>query len=209
MSPRRAGDPEIDLTAMSVIHRAMREDVRRLAALTAAQGDRPFPAAREAALAAHLEGLAREIHSHHGKEDDVLWPVISASAGAAIDLKPLSEDHTEIDPILDRIRTGSGTARAQALAELRDLLDDHIAEEEAVLFPIMRAYVSVADFEACEKRFREGAPMSQLKWVVPWLAGAADEEESARMLKAAGLPFRILLALTRPGHLKRQRLIFG
>jgi len=207
--PRREGDPEADLTTFLVLHRAMRGEVRRLADLTAGQGDTPFPAEREAAIQSLLTPLTDEIHAHHAKEDRILWPVVAASAGAAIDLLPLSEEHAAIDPCLERIRAGRGRERAEALAALRDLLDEHIVEEENVLFPVLRRYVSAEDFTACEKQFQKGASFAHLKFLLPFIAAYATPEELARMLKGAGFAMRILVRLFQPGHLRTQRAVYG
>ncbi|GAA0968161.1 hemerythrin domain-containing protein [Actinocorallia libanotica] len=207
--PRTEGAPEVDLTSFAIIHRAMCGEVRRLADLTAAQGDTPFPPERETALRRLLGHLATEIHGHHTKEDEVLWPVVSASAGAAVDLLPLTEDHTAIDPCLDRLRTATGRERAEALAVLRDLMEEHIAEEEAVLFPVMRRYVSVADFTACEKRFQRGAPLSHMRFVLPFIADHATPEELARMMKTAGPVMGLLVRLFRPGYDRLRRTVYG
>ncbi len=207
--PRSAGDPEADLTTFRILHRAMRGEVRKLAALTAGQGEAPFPPEREAAIQSLLAPLTADIHGHHAKEDQVLWRVVAASAGAAIDLLPLSEEHAEIDPCLDRVRAGRGRERAEALAELRDLLDEHIVEEEAVLFPVMLRYVSAEDFAACEKQFKKGASLSHAKFLLPFIAAYATPEELAHLLKEAGLAMRIMLRLFRPGYLRTQRAVYG
>ncbi|GAB2806855.1 hypothetical protein GCM10022221_00290 [Actinocorallia aurea] len=206
--PRAAGDPEPDLTTFAIVHRAMRGEARRLAALTAEQGDVPFPAEREAALQRHLDLLLHEIHAHHDREDALVWPLITASAGAAIDLAPLTEDHAAIDPCLDRIRASRGVARSKALADLRDLLDEHITDEEASVFPVLRRYVSVADWDRCEKEIAK-APFAQMKWVVPLIASYATSEELDHLVKEAGLGMRILLRLTRPSFVRLNRAVYG
>ena len=207
--PRTEGAPEVDLTSFTIIHRAMCGEVRRLAAFAAAQGGAPLPPEREKAFRRLLGHLVTEIHGHHTKEDEVLWPVVSASAGAAVDLLPLTEDHTAIDPCLDRLRTATGRERAEALAVLRDLMEEHIAEEEAVLFPVMRRYVSVADFTACEKRFQRGAPLSHMRFVLPFIADHATPEELARMMKTAGPVMGLLVRLFRPGYDRLRRTVYG
>ncbi|ROO83653.1 hemerythrin HHE cation binding domain-containing protein [Actinocorallia herbida] len=206
--PRTAGQPEADLTTFAIIHRAMRGEARRLAALTAEQGDLPFPAEREAALQRHLDHLLHEIHSHHAREDAIVWPVLVASAGAAIDLGPLTEDHAAIDPCLDRIRATRGVARATALADLRDLLDEHITEEEASVFPVLRRYVSKDDWDRCEKEIAKG-PFGQMKWVVPLIAAYSTPPELAHLLKEAGPVMRLILRLTRPSFTRLSRAVYG
>ncbi len=207
--PRSAGDPEPDLLGMALSHRALRGETRKLAELTARQGDGSLPPRREAALRRYLKILMAEVHSHHVKEDDVLWPVIAASAGAAVDLMPLTEEHGEIDPYVERILASSGRERARLLAELADLLDEHITEEERVLFPVMRRYVSAEDFAACEKQFQKGASLGHMRFILPLFLAYATADEVARMKKSAPPPLLIMLKLFQPGYRKLMRDVYG
>lgn len=207
--PRSEGDPEPDLTGMALAHRMLRGEVRKLAEFTARQGGSFLPPRQEAAFRRLLAVIMKEVHSHHVKEDDVLWPVIAASAGAAVDLTPLTEEHREIDPYVDRILASAGPERARALAELADLLDEHITEEERALFPIMRRYVSAEDFAACEKQFQQGAPLGHMRFILPLMVSYTTPEEWAELKKAAGLPLRIMLRLFRPGCRKLTRAAYG
>ncbi|MDX6743511.1 hemerythrin domain-containing protein [Actinocorallia sp. A-T 12471] len=208
-SARRVGGGEPDLTIFTTIHRGMRAEVRRLADLTAAQGDAPFPPEREAALRRHLDSLLHEIHAHHASEDEIVWPVIVAAAGAAIDLAPLTDDHGAIDPCLDRVRAARGTARAKALADLRDLLDEHITEEEATVFPIVRRYLTAEQWAACEARIRKGAKPSHLRWLVPFIAASCEPADRARLLADAGAPMRLVLRLFGPSYARLLRAVYG
>ncbi|MEO3783155.1 hemerythrin domain-containing protein [Actinocorallia sp. B10E7] len=207
--PRSEGDPEPDLIGMALAHRALRGEVRKLAEFTARQGGSFLPPGQEAALRRFLAFLMKEVHSHHVKEDEVLWPVIAASAGAAVDLAPLTEEHREIDPCVDRILASSGRERARALAELADLLDEHIVEEERALFPVMLRYVSAEDFAACEKKFQADTSLGHMKLVLPLMVSYATDEEWAHIKKTAGLPVRIMLRMFRPGYQKLQRAVYG
>src|SRR4051794_35670119 len=142
VTPRRPREPEADLTGFTLIHRALRSGTRDLAVAAVAIGHgAPCSAARRQAYVAFATEVLHEIHSHHSREDDVLWPVIAASAGAAVDLKPLSDDHTELHAVLTRaeeaLRTFAAAADVRAaaaplgavLTEMADLLDEHIADE--------------------------------------------------------------------------------
>ena len=40
------------------------------------------------------------------------------------------------------------------MTDLLGLLDEHVAENERVLFPAVRAFVSVADYDAAQARMR-------------------------------------------------------
>src|SRR3954468_20679882 len=93
VTPRRPGEPEADLTGFTLIHRGLRSGSRELAAAATAIGRGapcpPAPPARRDTYGAFATEVLHEIPLHHTREDDVLWPVIAASAGAVVDLEPL------------------------------------------------------------------------------------------------------------------------
>src|SRR4051794_21637237 len=103
VTPRRSGEPEADLTGFTLIHRALRSGARMLAAAASdiADGD-PCSRQRQRAIVQVALAVLHEITHHHQREDDVLWPVIAASADGAVDLEPLSDDHTELHEVLER-----------------------------------------------------------------------------------------------------------
>lgn len=221
VTPRRPGDPVVDHTAVLLVHRAMLTDAARFAVLLtdlAAIGA-PIETRRAAAIRDYLVTFATELHEHHSREDDIAWPVIAASAGAAIDLAPLTEDHTVLARLIDTMVptadafAADPAAHVQALAvslgELSDLLHEHIPEEERDVLPVISRYVSVADWEAAERKMVAGMSLRHLAWVLPWLDRFATPQELAYVLAKDGLVFRALLALTRGGYRRRERLIFA
>ncbi|MEV7802838.1 hemerythrin domain-containing protein [Microbispora sp. NPDC088329] len=204
-----------DLTGIRIIHRAMRGDLHRLHALTEdldAGLHRADPA-RAAAIARYTQDVCAAIHHHHTREDEVVWPVIERSAGAAVDLTDLSDDHSELDPLLDRVRVtarafadGRGVHElAAALRTLSELIDEHIEEEERRIFPVIEKYVSAADWKEMEKSLRGGDPRFELAWVDRY----SSPDEMAHIRKIAGPVLSLLLILLRPGHRRRRRLVFG
>jgi iron-sulfur cluster repair protein YtfE (RIC family) len=148
---RRPGDPDPDLSTLVLAHRAMLTDVGRLVDLTTAIAHRrlPCPPRRAKAVARYVELMCASIHHHHTVEDEVLWPVIEASAAGCLDLTELTEDHAALDPRLDRLRTlaaafgrsgDSELARplAASLADLHRLLAAHLSDEDRDVFPVIR-----------------------------------------------------------------------
>ncbi|MEV7965690.1 hemerythrin domain-containing protein [Sphaerisporangium sp. NPDC088356] len=206
-----------DTLGFRITHRAMRGDTRRLAAVTAeiASGRQSCDQARAAAISTFIAKLCEGIHHHHSMEDKVLWPVLERSAGAAVDLSDLSDDHSELDPLLDEVRSSATafvTGRTAAgrlaalLGTLADLLDEHIEEEELTIFPIIEKYVSASDWLAVETAVRKGGDAA---FDLPRIGQYARPEELARLRKIAGPVLSVMLALTRGPHRRRQRLIFG
>ncbi|WP_326635092.1 hemerythrin domain-containing protein [Streptosporangium sp. NBC_01755] len=205
-----------ELLGFQITHRAMRGDVRRLADLATqlTDGRQVAGPARAGAIAGFIATLNQGIHHHHTMEDEVLWPVIERSAGAEVDLRDLSDDHADLDPLLAEINgqaaafasTGDASALAKSLTRLADMLDEHIIEEERLLFPIIKKYVSVADWETVETAVRKGG---NVKIDLPRIEQYAKPDELARLRRLAGPMLTLMLSLFRRGHRRRLLLIFG
>ena len=210
VTPRRPGDPEPDLRLYHLIHVAMTGTLVELAdvaeRMQAAGHVEPEQAT---AFRTYVRYVVDEIERHHQGEDNVGWPIIVASAGDAVDLAPLTGDHEELDPLLHHLRAvmdslvsevGSHLVLcelAAVLRDIRDLLVEHIDEEEREIFPIIRTYVSREDHHAWEAEMKKELPMGDAWFVCCWAAAAADPIERPALLKEAGVPFRIMYALTR------------
>jgi hemerythrin-like domain-containing protein len=216
--PRADGDPVPDVLGMRLAHRAMLRDARRLTDLAERLAAAPATGAEHAdAVAGYVRDWADSVHHHHSAEDDVLWPVLAASAGPHVDLTELSDDHAALDPALDRLRAAADAFRARPgedtatglaveLAELRDALTEHIGDEEASVLPVIERHVSVADWAAVEARIRRRA---RLSFEAPRVLAVATEEERATIQRAGGLVLRLLLAVLVPPFRRRERAVFG
>ncbi|MFC4942245.1 hemerythrin domain-containing protein [Pseudonocardia sp. GCM10023141] len=222
VSPTRTTVP--DLLGITLMHRLMRTDLHRLtdAAERIATGDAPCSDRRAAALTGWVLLLCDEIHHHHRAEDEIAWPVIARFAASSVDLAVLSDDHSVLDPLLDLVRasadgfaatTGNDARRVAAaglqqnLARIRDEIDEHLDAEEASLFPVIEAHVPVAEWEQVDEQVRRGGP--GMRFTLPRMAGVATPDEWARLRAAAGPVLGVLIALMRPAHRRRERLVFG
>lgn len=98
----RRGSGDADLTIMIAAHDAFRRDLTRLAR-AAARGGLSDPARRRS-VAAGWELFKRELHMHHGAEDEIIWPALRprlAHSEAALSvLDAMEEEHQRIDPLL-------------------------------------------------------------------------------------------------------------
>ncbi|WP_426514289.1 hemerythrin domain-containing protein [Dactylosporangium sp. McL0621] len=212
--------PEPNLLGITINHRSMRGDARRFAEVTRAiaEGGVAGTPGRAKAIHRYLTDLCAGIHHHHQAEDDVLWPVLRATAGAEVDLGELTDDHAQLDPLLDRIRIQSAAlattpgdrdaaaSLADSLATLRDLLDEHIEDEERTIFPVIRRYVSGDQWQKVEDAVRKGGKMG---FELPRIERYATAGELEELYRLAGPVLRLMLAAVRPGFLRRERLIFG
>lgn len=217
---RSAGERAPDLTGMKVAHRAMLADTRRFTEIVHRIGaGEACGARRRRAIADYLGLLCDSIHHHHTVEDDVVWPILESSAGAAIDVRELQDDHAELEGLLGDLRNRvdafararEGDRRvsaelAEALARTHELLAEHIAEEEKAVFPIVARYVSASDWDRVEKAARSGGKMG---FEAPRMLRHAEPSELAKMKKEAGPIIRALLALLMRGHDKREAIIAG
>ncbi|MGY1743710.1 MULTISPECIES: hemerythrin domain-containing protein [unclassified Blastococcus] len=222
VTPRRTPDePEADLFGFALVHRALRNGCRLLAdALTDIAAGGPCDRERQQAVVAFAGHMLHEVHVHHSREDDVLWPVIAASAGAHVDLAPLSDDHAALQDVLDRAEpllaafAAQGPAAAAPLAavvtQVADSLDEHIAEEERDVFPVVRRYVSAGDFARVETRFRKGTSLRHMVFVLPWVVDACrTPEERAQLLGSAPAPLRLVLRGVHSRWVRRRDLVRG
>lgn len=206
VTPRQPHDPQPELMGITLAHRAMLTDVGRLVAAVTdiAEARQSCSARRAQAIARYTELLCESIHHHHSVEDMVLWPVIDACAGDVVDLTELTDDHAALDPRLEIIghranafRIAGGDRRTAALlaaelADLRNLLTEHIAEEERDIFPVIRQYVSVADWQVVEKTAQR---TGRLTFDGPRTVAAATDDEHAALAKEVSPVLRLLLTV--------------
>jgi hemerythrin-like domain-containing protein len=203
---------------MVVIHRAIRQDLRRLAACLSETAVRSAPSSQARAIGRYTAALLDQIRAHHQNEDDIIWPMIAATAGQAVDLTPLTDDHQTIKAAASRAGQALASLGAApdafaelhvSVSELRDMLEEHIADEEEQIFPAMRRYLPASAYRWCQKQIQRKASPTGLRFTAPWLARYARPDELSRLLAAGGWPARIVLPATRPGYARLERRAFG
>jgi hypothetical protein len=215
---RTAAEPEPDLVPVVVIHRAIREDVRRLdACLRAAARDGPA-SSRADAIRRYTSALLAQVLGHLDSEDEILWRVIAAAAGQSVDLAPLTDDHHGIEAAAGEVTLALAAATAApgglrelsaSVTPLRDLLDEHIADEEAQVFPAMRRYLTAGACLWSGKQIWRSAGFRDRAFAVPWLARYAKRGELRRLLAPGGWSAWLWLAAGRPGYARLERQAFG
>lgn len=217
LRPRTSRDPEPDLTSLVVTHRAIRQDLGRLVGGLAATGGDVAPA-QARAVCRYAAALLAAIRAHHDSENDIIWPLIAATARQAVDLVPLADDRLVIEEASGRAQRAlacfaaepvTGTAALQAsISELRDLADEHIADEEAQLLPAMRRYLPAEAYRWGERQTMRTATAPGPRFIVPWLARHARDGELQSLLAAGGWRARVVLALSRR-YARLERRAFG
>jgi hemerythrin-like domain-containing protein len=198
----------------------MRGDLHRLVELTGniGAGRDMVGLARAAALAGFISDVCHAINLHHTREDSITWPLIESSAGAAVDLTDLSDDHSGLDPMLDELRAAAHSFAANpsdvsklatSVRQLSEHLDEHIEEEERRIFPVIEKYVTAEDWKKSEDVIGKQSTMKEIRFDLAWVDHYATREEMAQLRKSAGPALAILMPLLRPGHRRRQRVVFG
>ncbi|TGD85153.1 hemerythrin domain-containing protein [Mycolicibacterium sp. CH28] len=217
--PRQPGEPDPDVRGLALAHRALLNDVGRLIDAVAAirDGQRCNPG-RARAIARYTELMCDSIHHHHTVEDEVLWPVIDASAGDMIDLTELTEDHAALDPRLDVIRrrangfrVAGGDVRtagllAAELSNLLTLLTEHIVEEERDIFPVIRDHLSVASWQAVEETAQR---TGRLSFDLPRMLAVMTDDERATMITQLSPVMRVVMGLAARRYRKFERTVFA
>lgn len=205
-------------SGLLLAHRAMLRDLDRCAALTAdlARTSPRLDRRRAAAIADYLTDFCDSIHHHHSAEDDVLWPALERAAGAHVDLTELTDDHAVLDPKLARIRSAAAALKAghivsaelaADLADLRDTLREHIADEERTIVPLIKQYVSDDEWNRVEAAIRKrGAKMT---FEVPRILAVATEAELARTRREGGIPVALMIKLLPLPFKRRESRVFG
>ena len=213
LRPRTSRDPEPDLTSLVVTHRAIRQDLGRLADGLAAISE--LEPGRARAVRRYTAALLAAIHAHHDNENDIIWPLIAATARQAVDLVPLADDRLVIEEASGRVQRAlacfaaepaTGSAALQAsISELRDLAGEHITDEEAQLLPAMRRYLPADAYRWGERQIMRKAAAPGPRFTVPWLARHARDGELRPLLAAGGWRARVVLAFSRHyARLERQ-----
>ncbi|WP_328475970.1 hemerythrin domain-containing protein [Actinoplanes sp. NBC_00393] len=205
-------------TGLLLAHRAMLRDLDRCAELAAglATARTLLHRKRAAAVADYFTDFCDSIHHHHSAEDDVLWPVLERAAGAHVDLTELTDDHAVLDPKLARIRAGAAALKATCvvspelatdLADLRDTLHEHIADEERTIVPLIKQYVSDDEWNRVEASIRKrGAKMS---FEVPRILAVSTAGELAEARKEGGIPVALMIKLMPLPFRRREARVFG
>jgi hemerythrin-like domain-containing protein len=129
-------------TALMSSHHAFRRDLIRFgrALETISRGD----TSRVDAVREEWKNFHAALHGHHTVEDTAVFPdVASKHETMRGTIEKLSADHRRIDPVLERgdraFAEFPKTDDAKAVVrELEELLDPHLALEEAEVVPFLR-----------------------------------------------------------------------
>ena len=216
-----------DQTGMYVIHHAFRRDLDRFQAAVRATPVQDRTAWR--ALAARWRRFAEVLHHHHTVEDEHIWPVMrrrieergeAGEPGGIEALRAMAAEHDLVDPALEACGRGFAAMAERPSDDKRNALDvhlsttrstllDHLRHEETEALPLLQRTMTADDFAACEAAAQRAYPPHTLPFLVPWVADGLPQEAVDHTLGEAGLAYRLLLRLFRPGYARKERRAFA
>lgn len=147
---------------MVVIHRVFRREFQLLPDLISAVA--VGNTERAGVLAEHLTDLVTSLHHHHEGEDDLLWPPLLAKATLQTELvHRMESQHQALATALEKVKklTPAWTATAneadrdglaQAVRESSAILDEHMAEEEQEILPLVQEFLTVEEWNKLGER---------------------------------------------------------
>lgn len=212
---------ELDLSAIYVIHHAVRRDLRDFAAALVRT---PLADADSwAALADRWSQLTTALHHHTRVEDRGIWPEIARRLAAdhpghrALDA--MAADHLAIEDLVVRVADAFSRIRTEPSESVRTLLvasfgraDDairtHLANEEVEALPLMQAHLPVELWQSAQTDAGKEYGLSDLRFAAPWSAHEMPAEQFDLAFAHGGFLIRLLLAITRGGFLKRHARAF-
>ncbi|WP_110206206.1 hemerythrin domain-containing protein [Nocardioides daejeonensis] len=214
-----------DLTMMYVLHHAFRRDLRDFR--RAAEGTSPEDGNAWRRLRDRWQLFTTELHLHHTKEDEILWPLLTERARAADDveslrvLQEMEDEHAVLDPLLTSCDAGFAALAGGAdedvrndlrddLAELEAALGRHLGHEESEAVPIVQRYVPGEEWEVVEReKFRGRPSVGHARRFLPWIFKGLSAEAAERVAAIGGPGMRLLLASARRGFARREAELFG
>lgn len=152
------------------------------------------------ALAQLRDFLVANLRHHHESEDEVLWPlIITAAPYVKQSFDQLSGEHKRLDEALDALSaidlsepdeaagaSAGRTALHVAAVAVRNVVHDHLAREEPVLFPVLRKDISPAVWQQFAQQVIATAPPVAGHLMIGFLDEVGTPAEVELVL--AGLP---------------------
>ena len=119
---------------------------------------------------------------------------MTRAPGAARLLALLEAEHTEMDPLVERVRDRqlARAERARAMSRLSELVLSHLEEEDRSVVPLLAMHVSAEEHLGSMARSRARLPQDDEMRVLAMMLAAADEDERRRVL--APLPGAVTTA---------------
>ena len=161
------------------IHNTIRAEMTKLAASldACAKTGEPLPAWKVDAIKSYWSLHGALVHAHHAHEDDIFTPLLSRRCALPPKLEIVHGDILElmaaVDAAADALAPGADLVPlVSAFDAYKASMEPHLAEEEAVCVPLMRAYFSFEEIS------RVLAPM--MKKMDPLVMGAFVHHQGSK-----------------------------
>lgn len=190
------------MTMNRVIHAAVRRDLARLdTALAAAQdGD----TARAQDLHRAYANLHAQLKHHHEQEDELVFPAL---VRLGVDTALVDEMDSEHQAMSDALESTAGAMKAYAatgsaadagaaresLAGTVQVVERHLAHEEAELEPLMAPHAESPEWKQVEKDLRKG-PLARAGDFFAWLTDGMDTQSRDYLRSAVPRPVVFVLS---------------
>ncbi|UVO12374.1 hemerythrin domain-containing protein [Mycobacterium sp. SVM_VP21] len=209
-----------DAFDMAIVHKVFRSELHDVPTLirNVTAGD----TARSAVVASHIELITAALHHHHAAEDELIWPKLHcratefAEAVARMEQahRAIAAADAKVKSVLTSwVRTADAGLAAQLLDAVADLsarVDEHLADEERNIVPLINQHLTVEEWQQCaargselisRKNFRLGLVLGGLTF------DASSADEARRILNHIPLLQRIAVRLLARRTLDRYRAV--
>jgi hemerythrin-like domain-containing protein len=209
---------------MYAMHHAFRRDLRDFAAAVAATPLADADTWRR--LDERWARFCHELHQHHTKEDEHVWPLLLRAVRAAGDdesegvLEEMEAEHDRIDPLLTATTNAFAAQRRRAhdngrrrlhglLTSFLHVLDEHLRHEEAEAMVVLQRYVDPAEWAELERtKLSKGTSLRDVAFLVPWLFKGLPTEDAATLRAKLPAPLKVIDAVSRRGFARREAAAF-
>jgi len=210
-----------DLRNMYLAHHAFRRDLERFEVAV-----RQTPVGETAtwqALADRWALFAGVLHHHHTIEDEAIWPPLlrdlTGDREASALLHDMESQHDLIDPCLAACAEAFAAMTGHPCADHRNALDvqvttarqllaDHLRQEETSALPLLQRVMAAEDWAAAEEFAGVGVSLRQVISLVPWVLQGLTPAVRAREVQASPLVFRLVLRLFGARFERKERRAF-
>jgi hemerythrin-like domain-containing protein len=204
----------VDTHDMVVVHRLFRREFRLLPRLV--RSVRPGDTARARRVNQHAKEILTALHHHHTGEDQLLWPRLAERAPLSEQLVTRMEtQHERLALLLGTVQVSLGRWSKTAngieqrklcgiLDQVSKALDEHLAEEEREILPLVEQHFTVAEWEQLGERGTPPLRKSRLLVMLGYILEDASPEERRQFLARVPLPARVAYWLVGERQYRRE-----
>ncbi|KJK36655.1 hypothetical protein UK23_42005 [Lentzea aerocolonigenes] len=207
----------MDTWEMVVVHRWFKREFAEMPALVRGVAHEDRDRARY--VAGFVEMMAGLLHHHHVGEDEMLWPKLLERVGGMDTelVQRMEQQHEVVGGALERVEQLLPKWRAQADQETRDelaevlegmskALNEHLADEENHVLPLVSVYITQAEWDALGKNGASSMPKGAKGFdTIGMILQDATPEERQGFLKILPAPIRLLYKLVGAGIHRREK----